>query len=191
MSDYESKTESELKGLRSQLLQKIQDFQKEIQKIDRCIERKRDDASEMTSMDILESIFPKMSSFVPPKGVERCVRETSMKSASSKKKEDSSDEEEEEDDVKPKKKTAVGAGKKKATAKAKESDSEDEKKSTQFGKLDTNKVTIDVMMKVLNKNKVKYDTSTTKLRADFCTLVKKNSLIMECVALQKKENEKK
>ena len=178
MSDYESKTESELKGLRSQLLQKIQDFQKEIQKIDRCIERKREDASEMTSMDILESIFPKMS----------------MKSGSSKKKEESSDEEEEEDEVKPKKKTAsasAGAGKKKATAKAKESDSEDEKKSTQFGKLDTNKVTIDVMMKVLNKNKVKYDTSTTKLRADFCTLVKKNSLIMECVALQKKENEKK
>lgn len=182
MSDYEGKTESELKGLRSQLLQKIQDFQKEIQKIDRCIERKCEDASEMTSMDILESIFPKMS----------------MKSSSSKKT-DNSDEEEEEE-VKPKKKTASasGAGKKKAAAaaKAKESDSdssEDEKKKTptQFGKLDTNKVTIDVMMKVLNKNKVKYDTSTTKLRADFCTLVKKNSLIMECVALQKKENEKK
>lgn len=178
MSDYESKSESELKGLRSQLLQKIQDFQKEIQKIDRCIERKREDASEMTSMDILESIFPKMS----------------MKSSTSKKAE-SSDEEEE---VKPKKKTAsasAGAGKKKATAKAKESDSDssddEKKKATQFGKLDTNKVTIDVMMKVLNKNKVKYDTSTTKLRADFCTLVKKNSLIMECVALQKKENEKK
>ncbi len=183
MSDYEGKTESELKGLRSQLQQKIQDFQREIQKIDRCLERKREEVSEMTSMDILESIFPKMS----------------MKSgtSSSKKKEESSDEEDEET-VKPKKKTPAGGSttKKKATAKAKESDSEsseDEssKKPAQFGKLDTNKVTIDTMMKILNKNKVKYDTSTTKLRADFCVLVKKNSLIMECVALQKKENEKK
>ncbi len=182
MTDYEGKTESELKGLRSQLQQKIQDFQREIQKIDRAIERKQDEVSEMTSMDILESIFPKMS----------------MKSgsSSSKKKEESSDEEEEEP-VKPKKKTAAAAStKKKAPAKAKESESdasEDEssKKPAQFGKLDTNKVTIDVMMKILNKNKVKYDTSTTKLRADFCVLVKKNSLIMECVALQKKENEKK
>ncbi len=180
MSDYEGKTESELKGLRSQLQQKIQDFQREIQKIDRCLERKREEVSEMTSMDILESIFPKMS----------------MKSGTSKKKEESSDEEEET--VKPKKKTPVGGSttKKKATAKVKESDSEsseDEssKKPAQFGKLDTNKVTIDTMMKILNKNKVKYDTSTTKLRADFCVLVKKNSLIMECVALQKKENEKK
>ncbi len=180
MSDYEGKTESELKSLRSQLQQKIQDFQKEIQKIDRVIERKQEETTEMTSMDILESIFPKMS----------------MKSGTSKKKEESSDEEEET--VKPKKKTPVGGSttKKKATAKAKESDSEsseDEssKKPVQFGKLDTNKVTIDTMMKILNKNKVKYDTSTTKLRADFCVLVKKNSLIMECVALQKKENEKK
>ncbi len=180
MSDYEGKTESELKSLRSQLQQKIQDFQKEIQKIDRVIERKQEETTEMTSMDILESIFPKMS----------------MKSSTSKKKEESSDEEEET--VKPKKKTPVGGSttKKKATAKAKESDSEsseDEssKKPVQFGKLDTNKVTIDTMMKILNKNKVKYDTSTTKLRADFCVLVKKNSLIMECVALQKKENEKK
>ncbi len=180
MSDYEGKTESELKSLRSQLQQKIQDFQREIQKIDRCLERKQEETTEMTSMDILESIFPKMS----------------MKSSTSKKKEESSDEEEET--VKPKKKTPVGGSttKKKATAKAKESDSEsseDEssKKPVQFGKLDTNKVTIDTMMKILNKNKIKYDTSTTKLRADFCVLVKKNSLIMECVALQKKENEKK